>query len=213
MSGANVARDYVDAMNSGDWDGLQRLFTPDATVVALRAVPDQIRAWQASDTPADVGRRVIATIVGRLHVDGAALAVFDDGGHRTVAAQGVDNKSVDSWLTHVADPIDRVAYDDPMFVYRFPLLDAGEPIGLLLLTGRAGGARLARDEIAGIQALVTPLGAALKLAHRRERRDRHHEQRDKRYEEVIASLRQRLAALEGDTAGNNGAGPLVAPSA
>ena len=99
-----------------------------------------------------------------------------------------------------------------MFVYRFPLLDAGEPVGLLLLTARAGGTGLASDEISGVQGLTTPLAAALRLAHRREQRDRRYEQRHKSYEEVIAALRQRLAALEGDQAGNGGVSPLVSSS-
>jgi hypothetical protein len=172
-----------------------------ATVVALRGVSDQILAWQASDTPGDVGRRVIVAITSALRVSGAALAVFENGSYRAVASRGLDPATVDNWLTKVAEPVERVAFDDPVFVYRFPLLDIDEPLGLLLLTARAGGAGLAGDEIAGIEGLRRPLSAALRLAHRREQRERRYEQRDQRYEDVIAALRERLAALEGAPAG------------
>jgi hypothetical protein len=114
-------------------------------VLALKAIPDQIRVWQASDTPKDVGRRVTATIAGKLKAESAALAVFEDGTYRSVAAQGVEAADVDSWLATLGDEaIEPIVFDDPLFAYRFPLADAAEPVGLLLVARREGGVGFAR---------------------------------------------------------------------
>jgi hypothetical protein len=159
--------------------------------LALHGLPDQIRAWRLSDTPGEVGRRVLATIVGHLHADGAALAIFEDGTYRAVAAQGIETAGVDDWLAQLAHPAKSVAADDPLFPYRFSLLDAGDPVGFLLVTRRHGTEDFMREEIAAMQALASPLAAALRLAHRQQLRQR-------RNEEAMAALERRLAFLEGE---------------
>jgi hypothetical protein len=159
--------------------------------LALHGLPDQIRAWRLSDTPGEVGRRVLATIVDHLHADGAALAIFEDGAYRTVVAQGVEAARVDDWLAQLVHPAGSVAVDDPLFPYRFPLLDTGDPVGFLLVTRRHGVEPFMAEELASMQALAAPLAAALRLAHRQQVRER-------RNDEAVAALERRLALLEGE---------------
>ena len=49
MSGTTLVRDYVEAMNSGSWETLQKLFTPDATVQGVLGefpVADALPIWR-----------------------------------------------------------------------------------------------------------------------------------------------------------------------
>lgn len=153
-------------------------------LLALKAIPDQLREWQLSDTPSEAGERVLGVLVGKLKASAAALAVHENGAYRLVALhpaeRGPDDAAVGepevvAWLEQFSEPghtIDPVCFNDPLFAYRVPLTDRKHPVGLLMVARRPGGVGFASDEIKALRGIATPLAAALRLALRREQRDR-----------------------------------------
>ncbi|UZK68700.1 hypothetical protein OKW76_11680 [Sphingomonas sp. S1-29] len=153
-----------------DW--IDRRFS--APVLALRALPDELRRWQDSDTPADIGRRVIAVVaeeVGAAHV---AMLLWQGDGFEAVASRGVTEPQIDAWVEHrVGDDgdVNAIAPGDALFALRIELTDGELPIGLLLIGGRPEGAGLAKDVRAALDDLRAPVAAALRRAYRAELRD------------------------------------------
>lgn len=150
-------------------------------ILALKGIPDKLRDWQLSDTPEEAGDRVLRVLTGKLKATAAALAVHEPGGYRLVSlhqsgkGEPVIEADVAVWLDGIQGPdakIESVSFDDPLFAYRVPLEDHGRPIGLLMVARRPGGVGLASDELSALKGLATPLAAALRLALRREQRDK-----------------------------------------
>ncbi|GAA0737315.1 hypothetical protein [Sphingomonas japonica] len=161
-------------------------------VAAIAALPEQISLWRQGDTPADIGRRVTDTIAAQLGASRAALLVWTGDRFTTAACRGVEASALATWLAERVDDegdVNETAPGDPLFPIRLRLRDGTVPVGLLLIGGRPQGAGLAKDVRAALNAVRTPVAAALRDAYR-------HDRREAALSDRLRALDRRLAQLE-----------------
>lgn len=148
---------WVDKRFSGDVNG-------------IKALPEQLRLWQGRDRPREVARRVLDAVIKHLGASRAALLVWDGDGFSPIGLQGIDdNGELADWIAVQIGPgrsLAGNAPDDPRFPIRLTLDDGQLPIGVLLVGGRPQGAGLSSEMRSALQALRTPLAAALRQACR-----------------------------------------------
>lgn len=141
-------------------------------VNAIKALPEQLKLWRASDTRDDVCRRVLDTVSVRLGATRAGVVLWNGEAWVPFAVRGTaDKAALADWIArHLATGTEpaEIAAEDSEFPIRLSLNDGPVPVGIFLFGGRPQGAGLSQEMRAALRSLRTPVAAALRHADRFE---------------------------------------------
>jgi hypothetical protein len=138
----------------------------------LAELPERLKDWSVSDTPSELGAKILAAIDGALHPSSMVIYSGIDGdveelAHRTAEPEGATG---------------------PM--HSLELKDDVEQVGRLVLGPRTDGNRYSRKELDALESLSRPIANALRTSSSRHGRE-------VRMQQMIDEMQARLSQLEG----------------
>jgi hypothetical protein len=138
----------------------------------LGELPDQLKEWSMTDTPNELGGKILEAIGAALHTSSAALYCNADGEFEELARQTAEPKTG-------AGPTQTLQLES----------ESG-PAGKLVLGPRTDGNRYSRKELEALHRLSKPIANALRVSGSRHGRE-------VRMQQMIDQMQARLAQLDG----------------
>lgn len=139
----------------------------------LAELPGQAKEWSLTDSPNELGDRILAAIQGALHPASASL---------TLAARGVSTE-----IASLKQESDGIGAEGPMV--QLPLRQGDELVGTLIIGPRSDGNRYGRKVREALQEIAEPLARALRTSAIRH-------DRESGMQRTIEAMAARIAQLE-----------------
>lgn len=144
----------------------------------LAELPEQIKEWSLTESPRELGERILGLVNAALHPATASLALETESGTEEIASQSAE--------TDETDP-DR--HNGPKL--SLPLRRGNSLVGTLTLGPRTDGNRYGLKEREALQEIADPLATALRTSAIRHSREAG-------MQRTIEEMAARLAQLEKD---------------